>query len=174
MPKKKAMKKSGPADLRVRIHTELTARPGQKTVNIGPAMGVDPEFVRHELIKMETEGLARREGRTRGTTWFVTTAEIAAPAVTDAAAATATAVVAERPSRKPRPAKVPRKTLAAVGDVFYGWRASITINGKNSTERIMVAPTIAEAGAIAAEGARALGGEVERLDRLDLAFSGVL
>ena len=50
MPKKKAMKKSGPADLRVRIHTELTARPGQKTVNIGPAMGVDPEFVAAEAV----------------------------------------------------------------------------------------------------------------------------
>jgi hypothetical protein len=171
-------KKGG--DVRNRIHAALTATPGRKTADLGPEMGLDPELVRIELVKMEKEGQARREGRTRGTTWFVT-GEAPAPVEASGDEAAAQAPNAKRtrkrkaaPSAAPAEPKAPRQaraSKASSGGTIYGWKATILVKGAE-IERIVVAANLAAAAEIASSGAAAMGGEALHVSRLGAAFAG--
>ena len=173
-------KKGG--ELRNRIHAALLATPGRKTADMGPEMGLDPEIIRIELVKMEKDGLSRREGRTRGTTWFVTGSEAPAPAAeaategeTEPAAAPKRARRARAPKAAPAaaepveaPAPKARAPRASSG-TLYGWKATILVKGVE-TERIVVAANLGAAAAVASAGAAALGGEALHVARLGAAF----
>jgi len=58
----------------------LVAHPGSKTDTIARALAAAQVDVRAALIRMEREGLTRREGRTKATRWFATGVSMLTPA----------------------------------------------------------------------------------------------
>jgi hypothetical protein len=144
-----------------RIVEALIAAPGAKTADLSSQLKVDQETIRGVLVALEEAGRARREGRTRGTRWYLTGLHPA----TDAPSG--------QGGPEPRkPARTARKAQAP-GDggegASYGWRVTLVVKGAE-TDRIVVSDSLASAAAAAAQGARALGGEITGIVRIGRAL----